>query len=358
MKPILLLFACAAAFCQTPTITEEVFHGRSAWVLQNGLIHVTVIAQGGHIAEMRLISDDPKKSLNPMLIPPDPQPQDSYMGHMVCFPSYGPASQDEARAGLTGHGEARMVEWKKMKSEATADGVTLWYTAELPKTQFRLERSIHVPAGKRIVHVEEWAENLLPFDRPINWMEHATVGPPFAEPGKTTLDVSATRGQIGSGRSGGQSLKPGSPVEWPRGTGFDGDPVDLRVFQPRAKSGTYYPLRLDPARKEQFFTLFHLDYRVLIGYIFPSEGHPWIADWQDNNRRVARGMEFGSSPFDEGLRKSIDRGSLFDTPTFRWIGGKQRAKMEFTVFLMEIPEGFKGVKDARLENGDAVVTPR
>jgi hypothetical protein len=58
------------------------------------------------------------------------------------------------------------------------------------------------------------------------------------------------------------------------------------------------------------------------------------------------------------LRKSIDRGLLFDTPTFRWIGGKQRAKMEFTVFLIEIPEGFKGIKDARLENGDVVVTPR
>ena len=355
MKPILLLLSCAAAFCQTPTITEEIFHGSSAWVLQNGLIHVTVIAQGGHIAEMRLISDDPKKSLNPMLIPPDPQTPGSYMGHLVCFPSFGPASQDEARAGLTGHGEARMVEWKKTKSEATADGVTLWYAAELPKTQFRFERSIHVPAGKRIVQVEEWAENLLAFDRPINWMEHATVGPPFAEPGKTTLDVSATRGQIAPR---GQSLKPGSPVEWPRGTGFDGNPVDLRVFQPGAKSGTYYPMRLDPARKEQFFTLFHPDYRLLIGYVFPSEGYPWGADWQDNNRRAARGIEFGSSPFDEGLRKSIDRGLLFDTPTFRWIGGKQRAKMEFTVFLMEIPEGFKGVKDARLENGDAVVTPR
>jgi hypothetical protein len=32
--------------------------------------------------------------------------------------------------------------------------------------------------------------------------------------------------------------------------------------------------------------------------------------------------------------------------------------MEFTVFVMEIPEGFKGVKDARLESGDIVVTPR
>ena len=102
---------------------------------------------------------------------------------------------------------------------------------------------------------------------------------------------------------------------------------------------------------------------MLIGYVFPSEGYPFIADWQENGsngraRPPARGLEFGSSPFDEGLRKSIDRGSLFDTPTFRWIGAKQRAKMEFTVFLMEIPEGFSGLKDARLEHGEVVITRR
>jgi hypothetical protein len=298
-----------------------------------------------------------------MWIPADPQPPGSYMGHMVCFPSYGPASREEAAAGLTGHGEARTAVWKKIKADANADGVTLVYAADLTKTQFRIERTIHVPAGKRIVHVEEWAENLLPFDRPINWMEHATFGPPFAEPGKLTLDVSATRGLVGSGRPGSQSLKPGSPVRWPRGTNIDGSETDLRVFQPKPLAGTYYALRLDPARQEQFFTVYNPDYRVLVGYVFPGEGYPFLADWQENgsngrSRPPARGFEFGSSPFDEGLRKSIDRGSLFEAPTFRWIGGKQRAKMEFTIFLMEIPEGFKGVKDAHWERGDAAVTPR
>jgi hypothetical protein len=29
-----------------------------------------------------------------------------------------------------------------------------------------------------------------------------------------------------------------------------------------------------------------------------------------------------------------------------------------TEFLMEIPDGFPGVKDARLENGDAKIVPR
>src|SRR5262249_50788299 len=131
----------------------------------------------------------------------------------------------------------------------------------------------------------------------------------------------------------------------------------------RKLAGTYYALRLDPARKEQFFSMFHPGYRVLLGYVFPSDGYPWIADWQEagsngRERPAARGLEFGSSPFDEGLRKSIDRGSLFDTPTFRWIGARQRARMEFTVFLREIPEGFGGVKDARMVDGDVVITRR
>jgi hypothetical protein len=204
--------------------------------------------------------------------------------------------------------------------------------------------------------VREWVQNLAPFDRPINWMQHATFGPPFIESGKSTLDASATRGKV---RSGAGSLPSDADVEWPRG--------DLRVMQSKPKSGTYYALRLDPSRASQFFTLYHPDYRVLIGYILPREGNPWIADWQENRsittlpwngEVVARGIEFGSTPFDEGLRKSVERGSLFDTPAYRWIGARQRLEQQFTVFLSEIPEGFSGVKDLRLEHDIPILTAR
>ena len=154
-------------------------------------------------------------------------------------------------------------------------------------------------------------ENLAPFDRPINWMQHATFGPPFVEPGKTAMDASATRGQVSGGRVA--SLAPGSEVNWPRGkTAAGGAPADLRLFQPTPNSGVYYTMRLDPARQEQFFTMYHPGFRVLIGYVFPAADNPWIADWQENrsiaappwnSRVIARGIEFGSSPFDEGLRK-------------------------------------------------------
>lgn len=353
------------------SVHEETFHGRLAWVLSNGWMRVSLLAGGGHIAEIRLLSEDAKTNVNPMRVPhyPTIEPYEydaarddavygttphrwlssGYMGHLLCFPMYGPPSAEEARSGLGNHGEAPIVRWRKIKEEVNTDGVTLWYGADLPKTEYRVERAITLPRGMRTIYVQEWVENLAPYDRPINWMEHATFGPPFAEPGKTTFDSS------------------GTAVAWEEGKALSNTPADLRVFQAAPHSGTYYALRADPARSEQFFTLYHPDYRVLIGYVFPSEGNPWIADWQENQsitelpwngQVIARGIEFGSSPFAEGLRASVERGSLLGRPAYRWIGGRQRLKTEFTIFLEKIPSNFQGVKDVQREYGIPIVTPR
>ena len=364
MLPLLFFVATA------PTVTDGMFQGRKAWIMENGLIRVSVLSGGGHIGEARLLTGDPKKDINPMRVPhyPTIDPHtylpakhdaiygegssrwlmSGYMGHLVCFPSYGPPSDAETKAGLGGHGEAPISEWKKMAIETKGDAVILRYGTDLKMTQFRMERTITLRRGERHIHVEEWVENLMPFDRPINWMQHATFGPPFAEPGKTAMDASATRGQV----SGGPE------VSW--GPGH-------RVFRPQPNSGIYYTMRTDPSRQEQFFTMYHPDYRVLIGYTFPAADNPWIADWQENRRAtvkpwdskvIARGIEFGSSPFDEGLRKSVERGSFLGTPSYRWIGGRQRLRTEWTLGLFEIPGGFAGVKDLRSVNGVPMLTPQ
>lgn len=365
---------------------EDKIHGRAAYILDNGSFRIALLRGGGHIAEVRLISDDPLKNINPMRVPHyptiepyayEPSKHDAiygsdphrwlssgYMGHLLCFPFYGTPSPDEAKAGLGNHGEAAIVEWRIISVDRDAGGVTLRYGADLPKTQFRVERAVTVRPGDRFARVEEWVENLAAYDRPINWMQHATFGPPFAEPGKNFLDVSATRGLVAGGRAQSTSLRPQSEVNWPNAIAWDGAAADLRAFQPRPNAGTYCALLLDRNRPNQFFTAYHTGYRVAIGYLFPSAGNPWIADWQENRSNqnlpwngqvVARGIEFGSSPFAEGLRKSVERGQLFDVPAFRWIGGRERLKTEFTVFLIEIPEGFQGVRDVVVENGVPVV---
>ena len=368
---------------------QDKIHGRDAYILDNGHFRISMLRGGGSIAEVRLISGDPLESINPMRIPHYPtidphtyKPSEhdaiygsdphrwlssGYMGHLLCFPFYGPPSADEAKAGLGNHGEASIVEWRIVAVNRDGGAVTLRYGADLPKTQFRVERAVTLRPGDRFARVEEWVENLAPFDRPINWMQHATFGPPFVEPGKSFLDVSATRGLVAGGRPDSASLRPESEVSWPDGISWNGDAADLRAFQARPNAGTYCALLSDRKRSSQFFTLYHTGYRIAIGYLFPTAGYPWIADWQENRsirtppwngQVVARGIEFGTSPFAEGLRKSVERGELFNVPAFRWIGGRERLKTEFTVFVVPVPDGFQGVRDVVLESGVPVVVSK
>ena len=368
---------------------EEKIYGRDAYVLDNGYFRISMLRGGGHIAEVRLISADPLKNVNPMRVPHyptidpytyEPSKHDAiygtdphrwlssgYMGHLLRFPFYGPPSEDEAKAGLGNHGEAAIVEWRVIAVDRNAGAISLRYGADLPKTQFHVERTVTLRPGDLSVRVEEWVENLTAFDRPINWMQHATFGPPFAEPGKTFLDTPATRGLTAGGRPESASLRPESEVKWPNGISWNGDTADLRGFQTRPNAGTYCALLLDSKRSSQFFTMYQTGYRIAIGYLFPSTGNPWIADWQENRsirtppwngQVIARGIEFGTSPFAEGLRKSVERRELFNVPSFRWIGGRERLKTEFTVFVVEVPEGFLGASDVVVESGAPVVIAR
>lgn len=382
---------CAVTpLAQTPKFAQETFRGRSGFSLDNDVIRVVALFGGGHVAEIRFAKGDQRRTVNPMRIPhyPTIEPHQynpaehdalygdgphrwlsaGYMGHLLCFPAFGPPSSDEeVRSGLGNHGEAPIVEWKlRPPVEVGPRAVAARYGADLVKTQFRVERTIFVSAGESAVLVNESVENLTPYDRPINWVQHATFGPPFAAPGKMYMDVSATRGEVGGGRAT-NSLQAQSEVIWPRGTTREGAPADLRVFQPTQRSGTYYALQMEPSRPDGYFTMYNPDFPVLVGYLFPTADNPWLGDWQENQsnttppwggQAIARGIEFGTTPFAEGLRRSVERGKMFGVPTFRWIGGRQTLKTWWLVFLAEIPPGFQGVADVRADGRSITVTER
>jgi hypothetical protein len=337
---LLFFLATLVLAAQQPQLTEEKVYGRDAWILSNGLIRVALLQGGGHIAEVRQTTGDPRRDVNPMRVPhyPTIDPQDfnpanskhtalygndphsrlssGYLGHLLCFPFYGPVSSDEeSRRGLGNHGEAPVVEWRKIKAEVTPEAAVFDYGADLLQTHYRVWRRVTLPAGKRHVNVEEWVENLLDFDRPFQWMQHATFGPPFVEPGRSRLRISAK------------------------------DPaLRDRVMPVEHGTGSYTPIRLDPTRQQQFFVVSHPDFPVQIGYIFPSAQNPWVGDWMENQRNqhppwnrqvIARGIEFGNSPYAEGLRKAIERGTLDGTPAYGWIRARQTLKNEFRIFLAE-----------------------
>lgn len=350
----LTLLIATAASAQTLTIREEPnIYGRPGWMLENGRIRVGLLRGGGHIAEVRLISGNPRLSINPLFIPEG----NGYMGHLVCFPHYGPASADERAQGLRGHGEAGSVDWQQTRPpQMAAQSITFFYGADLPKTQYKIERAVTLKAGDTAVHVEEWIENLAPYDRPYNRNQHATFGAPFVTPGRNIVDMSGTRGMTDPVRTAGGKWAQAQLFRWPVAPRADGIELSLRDFHAIPGGQAYTPVLTDRSKSHSWFAIYNADYPLLVGYVFPTDDHPWIIDWQNQPRAdatagTARGIEFGTSPFDEGLRKSVERAQMLGAPTYQFIGARQRLSTTFTMFLQEIPVGFPGLRDVRLVDG-------
>jgi hypothetical protein len=113
--------------------------------------------------------------------------------------------------------------------------------------------------------------------------------------------------------------------------------------------------------------MYNRDLHLLVGYVFPKEENSWIGDWQENQHArgfprngltVAWGLEVGTTPFGSGIKQSINRGPVFGTETYRWIGAKEKKEQSYLIFMQEINERFEGVKDLRLEQGAIVLTEK
>ena len=55
-------------------------------------------------------------------------------------------------------------------------------------------------------------------------------------------------------------------------------------------------------------------------------------------------MEFGVSPFPESRRRMVERGRMFDTPTFRWLPARATINVEYcalTRTVDAIPESLE-----------------
>ena len=76
------------------------------------------------------------------------------------------------------HGEGHTLEYK-VKPERNGNTSTLTLTGLMPIVQENFTRAYTVVDGENVVYVDSKLENLMGFDRPINWAEHATIQAPF-----------------------------------------------------------------------------------------------------------------------------------------------------------------------------------
>jgi hypothetical protein len=353
-RTVVVLLACAVSVVAQDAVLID---GKPALTMSNDKLQLGVRTDGG--AMVRMVLKDDSVAVNAF---------DTALGHFVCVDGFGPVSAEERTAGLPGHGEAHRVPWELISSEKTsARGVgttTVSFSATLPIVQEKFRRTIRILDGENVVYIESELENLLAFDRPINWGEHATIGAPFLELGKTVVEMSATRAMTRAHDS--QSATPPhrlasfKPFTWPMAPALNGDSIDVRPTPTKVPIGDHTTSLMDPARRLVFVTAFNTSRHLLLGYVFRREEYPWTQLWEfyPEGDRIARGLEFATQPFDLPRREVIQTNSMFDTPTYRWLPAKSTISSAFLIFYTRTPDGFRKVDSVVLDSGKLTVEDR
>jgi len=174
------------------------FEGNPAVVLSNGKIELTVTTSGATLANLILLQD--RERLSPfwntaraVRAAGGSAKTPDVLGHFLCLDGFGAPSQEELKAGYSFHGEAGSRHFEIIQSTKVGPVSSIMMATQLPLAQEFVTRTLRMVDDENVAYVETEVESLLSIDRPISWAEHATIGPPFLEPGKVIVDMPATR---------------------------------------------------------------------------------------------------------------------------------------------------------------------
>ncbi len=303
------------------------YRSRRAWTTENDFLRLTVLAEGGHIAELT----HRPSGLNPLWTPPWPTIEPSTYspakhpeygsdsesqllagihGHNLCLDLFGPPSPAEAAAGYTVHGEASILPYS-----LAPDG---WFHLRLPKSHLHFRRFLRLDGLK--LHVTGELENLLPFDRAVAWQEHATLGPPFVERGVTRIEAPAVR----------SARLDGTEFTW----------TD-RSYPAAARTSNFHTNLLSAGYAE----IRNERRQLALRYTWDAKDFPWLGIWEENegrtpppwlNRTITWGIEFGASPFPETRSQRAARGHLWGHPTAIWLPALGKRTISYAAELLPL----------------------
>ncbi len=330
----------------------SIWRNRQAVSIENDQIRLTVLAEGGHVAELldkrtgvSPLWSVPWETIEPSTYDPALHPEyglnaesrllSGIMGHNLCMDIFGGPSAEEAAAGLGVHGEASVDRYEIAKT-----GQSLVMTADFPIAQLRFERTIALRGC--VAEFRESVTNLSAADRPIGWTQHVTLGPPFLEKGKTQFRASATKSFVPPAEFPDCYLKRGAEFEWPDAPRINGGTCDLQLLNDAGVSAEFTTHLMDPYREMAYFSAYSPSLQLALSYIWRRSDFPWLGIWEENHSRagapwngrtLTRGLEFGVSPVPETRRSMVERGSLFGVPGYRWVPAKTTLNVAYSAQL-------------------------
>ncbi len=329
-------------------------------MFSNGKIALTILNSGATLADLVLKEDATRFSplWNPARaarLAGGTADASGVMGHFLCLDGFGSPSKAELKAGYPFHGEAGSQHFEILQSTKVGSIASVILAARLPLAHEFVTRTIRMADGENIAYIDTEVENLLSFDRPISWAEHATIGPPFFEPGKVAVDIPAHRCRVRPEKETPfpGRLEPLRDFEWPMAPLRNGGDANL-LDVPGGKAGFDLAACLvNPERTYGYIAAFRRDKKLLFGYVFRRRDFPWLMNWMNysGDSQAARGIEFSTQPYDVSHRETVDAHEMFGMPTYRWLSAKSKLRTRFLLFYTKTPDDFDAVSDILLEDG-------
>lgn len=355
---------------------------RKALMLNNGSLQATVLAGGGHIAEL-CITDAGRPSPNLLWESPwvtaDPDSAEfarlgelygsapigpflaGYTGHTLCLDTFGLPSIDDAVRGIPLHGEASARMWELVPAE---DGCAMH--VKLPVSQLEFSRTIRAAMGQSVLFVEECLTNTGPDAHEVHWVQHVSLGAPLLSAENSFLRASVDRCRSWpDGYEGRPVLPDNVDFAWPFAPTIDGATTDLSLpFQHEGK-GFLAAALVAATSTVAYFAALNPHAGLALVYCFRREEFPWIAMWEENCARSAapwdgntrvRGMEFGTTPIPLGREAVHAMGTLFDSPVTRSVSAGAKVYTRYAVCAFRLPRGVRAADAITISEGSVSLT--
>jgi len=365
-----------------------VWHGRRAYLLKNDSVQLITLTGGGHIAEFRFVDASPFSHLNPLWVPPwktmepytyrekvharqygsllEGKLLSGIAGHNICLDYFGPPTQAETRQGLSQHGEAPMVKWRKTDSRTDRQKTSLTLSTHLPAAGLSFSRNLLMRRGAPVIYVTETVTNENKKDHFFHWVQHVTLGPPFIAARDSQVALPGTKGMTFPHPYSGNTslLATNRSFRWPLAPGMKGGSVDLRRTLLRAGTGIVVGVLLDPRSALGYVAAVNLRHRLLIGYCFNRNDFPWVAVWEENRaiegppwkkRTETRGLEFGTTALPVTRHENASMGTLHGVPTYTSVPARGRKTVRYLAFLAQMTGELTEIRTIEIEGNEIVV---
>jgi hypothetical protein len=322
--------------------------------LKNNLAAVTVDLYGGAIVDFHLHEN----SVNPLCfkfspdqMPANNKPGACWQGHFVCLGRWGQPSAGEIKAGHPQHGQSAIIEWEQV-SETDRSAAMQVYA---PLDALNTLRTLTMSQNTAAFEVVEKVRNIGQSSRLYNIVQHPTLAAPFLD-AQTLVDSNATFGINYNFETNPLQYA----AEWPEGLCENGEVMNVTTPDIAHNSVFSYIVNADDTHG--WITAYSPASNLLLGYIWKREDYPWISVWQHFEADVIkyRGIEFGTTgihkPFDEILQH--DNSRLFGEATIHHIDAGEQVSRAYGCFLLQTDEGFAGVDNISLKNGNLIIQPK